>query len=113
MHARGIEFQAGLRGCNRKPGRHARGELDLADPYPRETDAAEIVDALDVRSQQIRRRRPPLDEFRAPAALDIRIGRQFAIAAVERDRVAAYPRLAPAPPRRNDVHAGRADEIAD
>jgi len=57
----------------------------------RKTDAAEIVDPLDIGGKQIRRRRLDIDEFGPHADLDLRAGRQLVIAAVERDGVAVDP----------------------
>ena len=57
--------------------------------------------------------RGDIDEFRPHADLDFGARRQAVVAAVQRDGVAVDPRLAAAHLGRHDVHAGRADEIAD
>ena len=79
----------------------------------READAAEVVDAVDLRTEQAGRRRDGIDEFRTNADLDLRAVGQLVVAAVERDDVTADPGLATPHLGRQDVHAGRADEIAD
>src|SRR5262245_29621030 len=110
---RGIEHEPRSAARGRETRRHARGEPGVADANPREADAAEIVDALDIGREQSRRGRGDIDEFRAYADLDFRSRGQAVVAALERDGVAVNARFAAVHLRGYDVHSGRANEIAD
>ena len=99
--------------AGRKSIGHRGCEFHVADPEPRESDPAEIVDPLDAGRHQVRRRRREANEFRADADLDLGARRQRVIGLAEGDGMAADPRLAPRHFGRHHIHAGRADEIAD
>src|SRR3954468_2259338 len=113
VDVRRIEFQAGRAVRAGEAGRCAGRELCITEPRTREANAAEVVDAFDLRTEQAGRRRDGLDEFRTDADLDLRATRQLVVAAVERDHMTADPGLTAPHLGRQDVHAGRADEIAD
>lgn len=113
MDVRRIEFQAGRAVRAGEAGRRARRELGVTEPRAREADAAEVVDAFDLRTEQAGRRRDGLNEFRTDADLDLCASRQLVVAAVERDHMTADLGLTAPHLGRQDVHAGRADEIAD
>ena len=70
VHPRGIEHQPDIVAREQKILRHARGEFDAADADAGETDTAEIVDALDLRRQKLRRGRRNMDEFGTNADFD-------------------------------------------
>src|SRR3984893_3004299 len=107
---RGIEHEARGITWNRKSRRHFCGEFGVANSNARETDAAQIIDALDIGRQQARRRRCDVDEFGTHPDLDLRAGWKRVVAAVERDGVAVDARLAAPDLGGPDVHAGLAHE---
>lgn len=98
MDARRIEFQAGSLVRNQKSRRHPCIEFHIADPHPREANAAEVVYPLDIGGQQVRRGRRDGHEFRADADLDVRACRQVIVAAVQRDLMTADTRFASCTP---------------
>ena len=63
--------------------------------------------------QQAGRGSGDIDEFGSHADLDLRAGREHAVIPAQADDVAVNPRLVSAHLGRHDVHAGRADEVAD
>ena len=72
VNVRRIEHQSRLVARNRNPRRHLGREFHVADAHACETDAAEIVDPLDIGRQQAGAGRRDVDEFRAHADLDPR-----------------------------------------
>ena len=64
MDVRRIEDQPDLICRNGEAHRHPRREFHVSDAKPRETRAAEIVDAIDLGGQKPRSRHRHVDEFR-------------------------------------------------
>src|SRR3979490_2870392 len=113
MNVRRVEYQPGDVAGNRKSRRHPGCEFCIADTNAGEADAAEVIDPLDVGRQQAWRRWSDVDEFGAHADLDLRARGQTVVAPLQCDGVAVDPGFAALNRGGHDVHARRADEVAD
>ena len=75
-------------------------------------DAPDIVNALHLHGNT-EAFRPQMDEFRPHPDLDAPAGRQGRISPAQLDRMPVEPRRRALDLGRQDIHAGRADEVAD